>query len=627
MTAQTAGLVSRTWSSVRAHRGVLTGPALALALAGALLSATGVLVESGLRADASAPAAGLLATLAASFAGTALIVVVLVVASTVTLAMRQRRREFALLRAVGATRAQVRRTVAGELVLLSALATPIGAVAGLGLARLTRPLLLDAGVVDDAFRFALSPLPVIVAMALLLPLAVVAARLATRETLRMPPTAAVRSTGAEERTVGPTRRVLALVLAGIGLTTAGSGLVVPGVVGSASAATSALLLVAAAALAGPLLVTWLLDRTAGGFGWLRSPAARMGLANSRGFSRRLATAVVPLAAALALGTIQSSVDRAVSTAAVEQLREGLHADLVVHDPAGLDADEVGALAAADGVERATAIGGVTAQVRTDDDEVPGLSALSWETLGIRVLPAGGAAPAYDPGVTDGSLTALDAPDTIAISTDARFETGHGVGDRVLVRLGDGPPTALRVVAVHERGLGFGDYLVGAATLTEHGIAAPVDTVLLTTSGPVGDLGHRAISPATYAEEAGAAGPQEQRLSLVLLLALLAFVGLGAANALVMSTAGRREELMLLARTGATRRQLVAMAAVEAVVVAAVAWTIGSLAVVPAVIGVSAGLLGAALPVVDLTTYAVLSLAVLGISVLTVVPTVAMRLRR
>lgn len=629
---------SRTsWASLRAHRGALTGPALVLALAGALLSATGVLAESGLRAGPGTPAAGLLTPLAASFSGTALVVVVLVVAATVTLALRRRRRELALLGAVGATPAQVRRALTHELVLLTLLSAPLGAVAGLGLARLIRPLLTDAGVVDASFRFARSPLPALVAVALLLPVAVLAARLAARETLRLPPTAAVRATTSEERSVGRARRVLALVTAALGLVSAGSGAAVPGSIGSAGAATSGLLLVAAAAIAGPVLVGRLvgplLDLTDRLPGARRAaPTVRLALANSRGFSRRLATVVVPLAAALAVGTIQSSVDAAASAAAVQQLRAGIRSDLVVASGGvgeGLSPQQVAAVAAADGVERATPIGAVTASVRTDDDEVPGLEALSWETEAMRVLPAGPVDPAFDPHVVAGSLADLARPGTVAVSSDARFESGHGLGDRVAVRLDD-RRTVLRVVAVYDRGLGFGDYLTGAATPAALRATAPVDTVLVTTDGPVGDLGLPALAPAAYAERAVASAPQEQRLSLVLLLALLAFVGVGAADALVLSTAGRRDELALLARTGATGRQLVTMAAVESLVVAGVAWLVGTLAVVPSVLGASAGLLGARTPVADLATYGVLSLAVLGVAVLSVVPTAAIltsRLRR
>lgn len=619
----------QAWDALRAHRAGMTGPFIVLALAGALLSANGVLMESGVRADASdpsAPGAGLLSTLAGSFAGTALVVVVLVVAATVTLAMRQRRRELALLRAVGATRGQVRSRVAAELVLLTLLAAPLGALPGLWLARLTRPLLVDAGIVETGFHFTLSPVPVLGAVAVLVPLAVLAARLAARETLRLPPTAAVRSTAVEEQSIGAVRRALALGTAAAGLLTAGSALVVPGTLGSAGAATSALLLVAAAALGGPVLVTWALGRRTPG---PRTPSVRLAVANSRGFSRRLSTVVVPLAAALALGTIQSSVNGAVSTAAVEQLRDGLRSDLVVSADGALSAQQVAAVEGADGVRRATALGSVTAQVRTDDEEVPGLTALSWEATSLRVLPDDEPDPALDPGLDAGSLAALREPGTVAVSTDARFETGHGLGDEVLVRL-DGSETPLRVVAVYDRGLGFGSYLVGAATLPS---TVPVDTMLVTTDSPdavadaLGASGLRATDPATYASTVGAAGPQEQRLSLVLLLALLAFVGLAAANTLVISTAGRREELVLLRRTGATRRQLVSMSVVESLLVAGLAWAIGTVAVVPSVIGVSAGLLGAAVPVVDLTTYGVLSLAVLGIAVASIVPTVALRTRR
>lgn len=602
----------QAWSSLRAHRASMAGPFVVLVLAGALLSATGVLMESGLRTGSADPAAGMLSALAGSFAGTALLVVVLVVAATVTLALRQRRREFALLRAVGATSAQVRRRVAAEVVLLTAIAGTLGAVPGLWLARRSRPLLSDAGIVGEDFRFALSPTSALSAVALLVPLSVLAARLATRETLRMSPTAAVRSTATEGRAIGTVRRALAAVTAGLGLLAAASPLVVPGTIGGATATTSALLLVGAAALAGPVLVTWLLDRVARVTGRSRRPGVRLAVANSRGFSRRLATAVVPLAAALALGTVQSSANSALTAATEQQLRDGIHADHVVFDPAGVD---IAAVAAAPGVSRTTSIGSVVASVRTDDEEVPGLSALSWEAGSMRVLPAGAPDPAFDPGVVGGSLAGLAEPDTVAVSSDARLETGHGLGDRVLVRF-DGTETPLRVVAVYDRGLGFGDYLVGAATLAAHDVTATVDTVLVTGSSP----GPEALTTAEYAEEVTASGPQEQRLSLVLLLVLLGFVGVAAADTLVMTTAGRRAELGLLARTGATRRQLVAMAAVESMIVAAVAWAIGTVAVVPAVIGASAGLVGATVPVVDLATYGGLSLAVLGIAVLAIVPT-------
>jgi putative ABC transport system permease protein len=76
----------------------------------------------------------------------------------------------------------------------------------------------------------------------------------------------------------------------------------------------------------------------------------------------------------------------------------------------------------------------------------------------------------------------------------------------------------------------------------------------------------------------------------------------------MTTVARREELALLHRTGTTRHQLMAMTTVEAAVTGLTAWVLGTVAVVPAVVGVSAGLLDGP-PVVDVPSYGIVSVAV------------------
>ena len=101
---------------------------------------------------------------------------------------------------------------------------------------------------------------------------------------------------------------------------------------------------------------------------------------------------------------------------------------------------------------------------------------------------------------------------------------------------------------------------------------------------------------------------------MLTLLLLAFVVLGAGNAMFSITAGRREELALLHRTGMTTRQLRAMVRREAWLTALAAWLIGSAAIAPGVLGMSLGLLGPTLPVVDLPGYLALSATVLALTV-------------
>ncbi|MDN4171893.1 ABC transporter permease [Nocardioides sp. SOB77] len=628
-------------SAVAAHPGSLAGTALALTCAAALLSAGGALVESGVRAGSApasgtgggplAPDGGALVALASSYLGTASLVVVLVLASTVALAMRPRQRDLAVLRAVGATSTQVRRLVTAELLLLSAVAGPVGSAVGLLAGRWVSPLLVDASLVPPGFSPTLSPLPAAGAVLVLAAVAVAAGRLAARDTLRLPVTAALRTAAAEPREVGRVRVVLAGVTGALGLLAAGSPLVVPGTIGGATASTSALLLVAAAALAGPVLVRQVLG--AGSVRHHRSPVVHLALAATRGSARRLTAVVLPLAAVVALGAVQTSTGEAVRAAAVQQLSAGLSADVVVTAPTGLDPAALEQVGSAPGVTHATPLATVPAQVRTDD-EVPS-EALAWEAAALRVLPTGAGTgdPAYDLDVVDGSLHELAEPGTVAVSTDARLLSGHGVGDTVAVRLAGGPTTELRVVAAYERGLGFGDHVLGAATPAALDLHPAVDTVLVDSADRAATVrslrsdGLRATDEAAYVATATSADAAEQRLSTVLLLALLAFVLLGAGNALVMTTAGRRGELRLLGQVGATRPQLVRMALVESFVVALAAVVIGTLAVVPALLGTSLGLLGAAPPALDLTAYVVLVALALLVSVAGTVPTVAARLVR
>ena len=611
---------------VRAHRGSMMATALVLLLAGALVSMTGWLLVAGLSAGPDDTRGTELVALSTSFAATALSLVVLVVAATVTLALRRRRRELALLRAVGATGRQVRRLVNGEVLSLTLVAAPVGALLGIALAWLLRPVLEDAGFAVPQVDPLLAPLPVLGATLLLVPTGLMAARIAARESLRLSPTAAVGGSRVESREVGRGRRVSALVLALGGLVVACSPLFVPGSMGAATAATSAFLLVAAAALAGPVLVAWTFDRVARvSNGGGRSATTRLALANVRGFSRRLTTVVVPLALMLAIGTVQTSVNDAVTRAADQQLTEAIGADLVVTGPAGLTPADVATIGALDGVA-VTPLSAVPAEVRTESDDTFG-EGLSWETTGMRVVPAATGPDVLDPGMVDGSLADLARPGTVAVSTDARFELGVRLGGTVTWRHAGAVHTS-RVVAVYERGLALGPLLASDEALRDTGVQGVTDALLVTTPSPgavVGALsgtGLVAQGVDAYVQAVADAAAASSWLSSVLVLLLLSFAGIGAANAVVLATSGRRDELLLLRRTGATRRQLLVTTFTEALVTGASAWTIGVLAVLPAVIGATVGLLGPALPAIDLTTTGLLTVAVLAIPVVCTLATVA-----
>ena len=614
-------------AGARAHRTRLAGTAIVLATAGALVSLIGVLFESGSRAGPGVEGSALVG-LASSYSGIALIVVVMVVAAMVALALRARRREFALMRTVGATRRQVRQQVSLEVLLVALIAVPLGAVPGVLLARWFSPLLRDAGMLSPGSQLSLSPLPLVGAVALLVPTAMLAGRLATRETLRIPPTEAVRGSAVETPGIGWIRKVFALLTLVVGLAVAFTPLWVPGTVGGETAGLSAFFLIGAVALGGPLLVARTFARTVALAGARTGAPTRLALHNLRGFSRRLTTVIVPLAMALAVGTIQTSVNSALGQAAEQQLRAAVTADLVLTGapPAASQ------LTAVPGVAGVAPLTDVPVEVRTVYEEP---DVVVWESTTLRTVPADVPRSVFDPGVTDGSLAALSAPGTVAVSSDAASEIGLGTGDSLAVRY-DGAEHVLEVVAVYDRGLGVGGYLTAPDTATSLGSEATPSTLLVMTTDDattaqtadrIRELGYPVQSPGQYAAGATSPDAAAQQLSTLLLLLLMVFIVLGAANALVLTTVGRHAELVLLHRTGTTRRQLGRMLLIESLLTGVLAWLIGTVAVVPAVLGVSAGLLPGQVPVVDLATYLLLSLVVVATAVGATTATATWAVRR
>lgn len=564
-------------SAVRAYRTSLVGSFLIVVSAAALLTANGVLMETGLRGNVP-----LLTTAAASFAGTAILVVELVVASTFASALRQRSAQFALLRAVGATPRQVRSMVTAEVVIVFALAAPLGAVPGLFAANLLMPALVSGGVVPGGLDLVISPLPVIGALILLFPTALLAARLATRKITNVSPTEAVRTGSAESSEPSAARRIAAITLLAFGILVAGTPFVVPGTVGSATGAISAFLLLSAAAVAGPAIVGTVARRAARATRSSSNAPVMLALVNSRGFSRRLTAAIIPLALLLALGTVQTGVNGTVAEAAGAQLRAGLGSDvMVITSPDGVTAEQADAVASTPGIESVLASSTVPAETKLED---------MWEQTALRAV-TGSTSGLIDVDVTAGSMDDLADADSIAVSSDSLFATGRSVGDAVELRLDGGEEISRTIVAVYDRGLGFGDYIINESSLPAPNRPAVADQLFVAGSADLTSLGLRTVSVDDYVDEIVAGAASQQQLGALLLFVLIFFIATAAANTLVMLTSARKPEFALLRRIGTTRSQLAAMISIESVFVMVTALVIGTLSVIPALVGVAYGLLG------------------------------------
>lgn len=612
-------------SVFRINRASLVGTFVIVALATALLTATGAWLQAGWSADEFDSGMSMLSALASSFAGTTLIIVVFIVASTVATALRRRRREFALLRSIGATAAQVRQQITAEVSVVVLAAAPVGIVAGILLAPVLTPLLVSNGIVPEGFVLPFAPLSIIATLAVMFPTALVAGRLAARESARLTPTAAVQQSGFEPGMISKGRRIAAVATGVAGLLVAMIPFFFEGILGTASGASSVILLIVAVALAGPIIISTVATRAAAATASGTQPALVLAAVNARGFSRRNAAVIVPLALLLSLGAVQSGGGIVSSAATGEQLEQALNADLIVSGAEGTAAPDLDTVEGVPGVTAVAQTSAVRASVRVETTgvEIPGLDALTWMPTAIRTITPVNT-ELLDPGVLEGSLDDLTDDGTIAVSRDTIALSGKGIGDSVDIRLPGERDSIARIVAIYENSLGVGEYLMSPGDAS----AEPSSIALLVRTAPGSTADVRDIleadgalvllEPHEYSQAAQAVSGEEQGLSNVLLLALLAFIAVAALQSLATITSGRREEFELLRRSGATRPQLTSMVAVESLFVAVAALVLGVLAVLPALLGLGIGMLGNPLAAFDPVIFGGLAMMVAVLPMVTMV---------
>ncbi|MTD57257.1 ABC transporter permease [Amycolatopsis pithecellobii] len=556
------------------------------------------------RADAEfldiGSARSFLMLIAGSFGGTMLMIVVLVVASTLGLSIQQRRREFALLRAIAATPRQVRRLITTETLLLGSVAAALGTVPGIGLSFLLRTELARFGALPAGFRFVVGPLPALAAVVACVLAAVVAGLIAARRATRINPVAALGEAAVEPPKLGRTRLLIGWVLALAGVV---NGVALPlaldGTAAAGSAATSALLLVVAVALLGPRLFT----ATAGVFGRLgmsRTVAGFLASTSARARSRRLSSAATPLIMGVALAAVQIFTVTTTSTAAERQVADGVRADHVLVARDGIAPPVADAVRQVPGITAAVPVArtSVLASYRELGDTMT-------ESYAAQGITTAGLGSVMDLGVQRGNLGGLTG-NTVAVSETAAGTFGVDVGSTLALRLGDGTPYTARVVAVYEKGLGFGDVTLPNDVVVAHTTSRLDDAILLagTDSAALRNLlaAHPEIQLTDGVSFTGGSSTVESSVSLLLNLVLIAFLAIAVVNILVLATAARVREFALLRLVGAKPRQVRGMMRGEATVIVVAAVVLGSVAALPPLIGISLSLTGSAIPTVPALAY-------------------------
>ncbi|MER7172604.1 ABC transporter permease, partial [Streptomyces mesophilus] len=364
----------------------------------------------------------------------------------------------------------------------------------------------------------------------------------------------------------------------LGLGALGGGAALAGVAASTAGADAAnaslgvvMLFMLAVALLGPLLARL----CAALFGLLLrggGASASLAAANSRTNARRLASAITPIVLAMAFASTLVFMHTSESKVAAEQLRDGLTADHVVTDPAGLPAGAAERAARAPGVDAAVSLLDTQVLVPVDSGGETSLQASA--TQGITGSGAQ-LAQVQDLDVRSGSLERVGAG-RIAVDTTLATAAKVEVGDELPLHLPDGTETSPEVVAVYGRGIGLPAVTMDRASLAGH-VTSPFDSTLLVRGGDAGPLS--ALGEVTDASGYAVAQNVDRELGAwansMMAAVLGGFAAVAAVNTLVMTVLDRRRELTTLRLVGSTRRQVLRMLHWESLLVSVTGVILGT----------------------------------------------------
>jgi putative ABC transport system permease protein len=500
----------------------------------------------------------------------ALLVGAFLIHNTMQFAVVQRRTLFGVLRAVGATPAQVFRAVLGEALAIGAL----GSLLGLGLGILLAQSLLGlvAATIEDFYftmsvrTVAVDALGLLEAVGLGLGVCVLAALAPALEAVRVPPRDAIHRQGLEQRLRRNLPRAAAAALGLIGLGAAVLALSERSIAAAYLGILAVLL--GAAVLTGPATAFLLRAARAPMRGLLGTPGAYAARSAAAGLSRTavaVAALSLAVAAAIGLGAMIGSFRGTVAT----WLGTALSADVYVTVPAAMsgrtevrmDPDMVAALSALDGVAgRAT-----YRRVEVDDDRGHRVELAAVEpgprTLDGLSLIAGERAAAE---------RAFASGDEVLISEPLAWRLGLEPGDRIRLRTDRGFD-ALPVVGVFRDYAAERGWVLLARRGYERRFADRGVTSLALWAAP--GLGAEVLLERVRARAAesrqeltadSSLGLRNASLEVfdrtfaitaVLRLLCLLVAGLGIWNALSALQLERRREIGVLRALGATPRQV------------------------------------------------------------------------
>ncbi|WP_405751731.1 FtsX-like permease family protein [Streptomyces sp. NBC_01411] len=500
------------------------------------------------------------------FAAVALFVGIFLISNTFTMLVAQRTKELALLRAVGASRKQVTRSVLAEALVVGTVASVVGFGLGIGLAVGLRSAMGSFGAKVPGGPLIVSPSTALIALLVGVLITMLAAWLPARRAAKIPPVAAMGSA----HLPATTKSLVVRNSIGAVITLAGAAVIVAG----ASAGSSGRMMIGAGAflaLIGVIVLIPLLSRPVialvrplltGVFGVSGKLAGQNAVRNPR----RTGATASALAIGLTLVTGLSVIGVTVGQSVDRMTTDNFKGDYMVEMANGmsLTPSTVTALEKAKGVTAVSPQGGTQIVIDGSDESVS--SVKPGDIQQVLNLP-----------VVSGSLDSL-ARGQIAVEQKTAEKKGWKPGSKVSAKYLDDKKGSLTVGAVFKENQFVSSVLAPTSVLAPHEKTQDITQIYVKTDGGSGS-GEQALVDAMGGNPAiSVLGRQDIRNAMggminttlnimygLLAMALIIAV-LGVVNTLAMSVFERQQEIGMLRAIGLDRAKVKRMIRLEAVVI-------------------------------------------------------------
>ncbi|MGW1897572.1 ABC transporter permease [Streptomyces hirsutus] len=500
------------------------------------------------------------------FAGIALFVGTFIIANTFTMLVAQRTRELALMRAVGASRRQVTRSVLFEAFVVGAVAAVVGLLTGIGIGAGLRALMGTFEATVPAGPLVVTPGTVAAAFAVGVLITMLAAWLPGRRAAKIPPVAAMSSVHAQATTKSLVlRNTLGALFSGAGIAVVLAATTMSGSDGQAPMGIGAVLLIIGVFILTPLLSRPLIAAAAPVlrvFGMSGKLARQNAVRNPRRTAATASALMIGLTLITGMTVVAGSLQNAIDKMATSSIE----ADYVVSMANGnwLSPDVARTLERSDDVTASSPLRNAPVRI---DEQTEFLTGVDGSSIGELT----------DFPVRDGAFEVSGT--RIVVDHRTAEDYGWKAGSDFTLTYEDGKKQELTVAGVYEGNEMFRGIMLDTATLAPHQ-PDPIDMqVMVKTSGGASDAAKDRLvealgtNPAIKVQDKkDISNELASMFTLILnmvygLLAMAVLVAvLGVVNTLAMSVFERSQEIGMLRAIGLDRGGIKRMVRLESLVI-------------------------------------------------------------